>query len=338
MATGQRGGVKSWVSMTIAVCAACSCSDGRSAEPLEVRVLVAERRVDVYTRKSGDCHELGEFRHESGCRSDAWRIAPINECVAQSCVSSLRLEHDGEVLERHDSPGRFAAFDLDEPLESGTTLVIEGCDQPISLELPTPKTQGEINISGTTEAIQVEVDTAAAGTFAFTSSLSVGQGFFAACESDGTMSNLPISEDFGFYAAGAFAFDGPEVIDDDRVHAELFPSLYMETSVSTQVALDPLWEAAEALAQNSSLYESCTDYCDAAQEACGGNGDSASCSTQCVGVGEAFRGCSSEYASRIECWAVAPECTTNPREPENSEESPCAAEDAAWTACAQGAP
>ncbi len=315
---------------TLALTGACGLA-GHDEEPLDVKVLVARQRVEVFTREPGDCREDGEFRHEPGCRTDEWSFAPFKDCVAPSCATSFSLEVDGKAVTPEEPTVRSATFELSEPLEPGTSLVIEGCGDPIVLDLPEPKVDAPIDFDTTSESIDLEVGAKVAGTFAFASSLSLAKGYYAVCEASGTTSRLPVSQDYGFYAVGAFAFEEPEIVNNARVHAALYPSVYAETSVSTLTDVDALWQAALVLAKSSSLYEPCSSYCEAVAKACGGEGDPTDCAIGCVGAGEAFPACTDEYTARLGCWRQAAQC--DPRAT-SLQSSPCEVEDAKWESCA----
>jgi hypothetical protein len=307
------------------------CSADDRAAPLEVRVLAASTRVEVYTRKPGDCSVLGEFRAEPGCDSQSWKVAPTGGCIAASCVRELRLEADDQVLAQADST-RFAAFELDAAYPDGTELVIEGCGASIRLTLPAAKTDAELDFAPSAKEVEVQVTGEASGTFAAAGSYAFSQGYVAACEAEGPGATLPVSADYSFYRVSAFAFDEPERIDTDSVHAKLFPSVYRASAVSTQIELGPIWDAAVTLARQSSLFDDCDAACGAIADACDSSPDDATaCSVSCVTAGEAFPACIDEQRARVACAGENPQCEAREA---NGSPAPCADADAAWQACA----
>lgn len=307
----------------------CSASGDEQREPLEVRVLAASTRIEVYTRKPGDCHAFGEFRGEVACESDSWRVAPLADCAASSCVREIRLEQNGEVLARSE-PGRFAAFALDQAYGTDARLVISGCGEAIELDLPPPKDDVELSFAADAEQIEIDVDGPSAGTFAKASTYAFSEGHAVACQTDTATSRIPVSASYSFYQTAAFAFDEPVVMRNDQVHAAVFPSAYAISAVSTQVDLGPLWDAAVAVAEASSLYDTCHVACTATTAACGDASDDVTpCAVPCVAAGEAEPDCKAEYQARVECASAHASCestaTPNPA---------CEQADADWSACA----
>jgi hypothetical protein len=317
--------------LALVACTQCSGSGDEDGEPLEVRVLAASTRIEVYTRERGDCHAFGEFRSEVACESDSWRVVPIEDCIAPSCVREMRIEQDGEVLARSE-PGRFAAFALDEEYGAGAQLVITGCGEAIELALPPPKDDVELSFAADSAQIELDVDGPSAGTFAKASTYAFSEGHAVACRTDGATSRIPVSESYSFYRTAAFAFDEPVVIENHQVHAEIFPSAYAITAVSTQVDLGPLWDAAVVVAEASSLYETCTDACSTATAACGDSTDDVTpCAVPCVAAGEAEPNCKAEYQARVECASANASCESTA-----TPDAACEEVYADWSACADG--
>jgi len=235
----------------------------------------------------------------------------------------------GEVLARSET-GRFAAFDLDETYGADAKLVIAGCGEAFELGLPAPKDDVEDTFSADSERIELEVDGPLAGTFAKASTYAFSEGHVVACQTDTATSHVPVSDAYSFYRAAAFAFDEPVIVSNQQVHAELFPSAYAITAVSTQVDLGPLWDAAVAVAEESSLYEGCADACATATAACGDAAeDLTPCAVPCVAAGEATPDCRAEYQARVECASANATCESTA-----APSAACEQADADWTACA----
>lgn len=311
-------------------CTHCSGGKDKEDEPLEVRVLAAGKRIEVFTREPGDCHAFAEFRGELTCESSTWHGVPPLDCFAASCVSEVRVEQEGQLLAR-SGRGRIAAFELEEDYGTDAKLVIEGCGDPIELPLPTPKSDADLSFTGAEDHIELSVEGPAAGTFAWASSYAVFEGYMVACQTDTRTSLLPVSEAYSFYRTEAFAFDDPVVVEGARVRAQVFPSAFASAALSTQVDFGPFWDAAVAAAETSSLYQLCTDACVAATLACGdATEDVAGCAVPCVAAGEAEPNCKAEYQARVECAKANAAC-----EAPGAPNAACEQAGAAWTACTE---
>jgi len=295
-----------------------------------VSVLAAGAPIEIYTRRPGDCRTFGEFRDEVECESKSWRGLVLQDCLTASCVREMRIEQDGEVLARSE-PGRHAAFDLPEAYSAGTKLVIDGCGDPIELTLPEPKDDVELSFSADTQRIDLDVDGQSAGSFVKAGTYAFAEGHMVACQTDRAPARIPVSDAYSFYRAAAFVFDEPVVVRTDRVHAELFPSAHAIRTLSTRVDFGPLWDAAVAAAEASSLFDACAEACASATAACDdATDDLMPCAVPCVAAGETEPNCKAEYQAHVECAAANPTCESTA-----TPSIACEQAEAAWTTCAE---
>jgi hypothetical protein len=306
---------------------------GQASDPLELRVLVASRTVEVVATQHGDCRSTGMFRDEIGCRHIDWTFSPAEACLASTCVREFRLEQSGTVLARSSSSSTFAAWQLSSPVEAGVALAMEGCGETLRFELPAARADGSVQFSTAPGQIVVDVDSGAAGVFAFAASEPgfVGtKGYTVACHESTTRAVLPTSDQYGFYAAEAFALGEPITLTKAFVHAQLYPATYATRALSTSADLGLVWQAAVELAKRSPLYAPCEGYCAAWNAACAQPTDGTSdCATTCTIAGEILPQCDSEYQARLACLAQAPICIPH------SSPDPCAATDVALQTCAK---
>jgi hypothetical protein len=287
----------------------------------------------VSTWRPGDCQELGEFRRTPGCTSDTWEITPVIGCFAPSCVSGYRLERDGKVLAAvsAEDAGAAAVLEFDEPRSEGGELLIEGCGAPIVLSLPPLKVDTSLEFAASADRLDVEVRGDAAGTFARAASYSLAKGYAVACVAEGTSSALPVSREHSFYQVRAYAYDAPVLVNDERVHAQLFPSVFRDGALSTAADLGPIWDVAVEVAMTSPTYAPCEDYCEACEDVCvDGSTDIASCAAQCAIAGAVAQSCSDEYRAFLGCMTNHPSCEAY----RPGETKPSSDDEAAFNRCA----
>ncbi len=306
-----------------------------AAGPLELRVLVAPRAVQVTVGRNADCRSIGPFRDEMGCQHVDWEPANLQACWAPTCVSELRLEQGGAVLARDSDSTGFAAWQLSSPLGAGASLVLEGCNETLRFELPAARPEGSVQISTAAGQIQVDGDASAAGVFAFAASepsFFGSKGYAVSCHEGTPQATLPTNDQFGFYLVQAFALGKPVTQRKSFVRAELYPATHAERAVSTSVDLGLVWQATVEIAKLSPLYAPCSGYCAAWNAACAAEtADATDCATTCTIAGEVFPKCTNEYQARLACLGQAPTCS--PQVPSPSV-SPCAAADVTWQTCA----
>jgi hypothetical protein len=303
-----------------------------SPDPVELRVLVAPKLVEVFASQHGDCRSTGSFRDDVGCQQLDWVTSPVDACLAYTCVREFRLERETAVLVRSSDSNTFAALELTTPLEAGTRLVLEGCDGTFGFELPPARADAVPQVSSAAGQIMVD-DSGAAEIFASAASLpGLGQGYLVACHQSGTQATLPTSDKYGFYSVEAFGLAAPVTQQQSFMHAQLFPAAYGLTAVSTSVDLGPVWQAATQVATLSSLYAPCNSYCAAWNATCAqATDDTTDCATGCTITGEAIPQCRDQYQALIACYGQSPNCSPQRTQPAAGA---CSVANTAWQTCA----
>jgi hypothetical protein len=273
---------------------------------LEVAVLVSAQRVDVHVHHPGSCREVTAFPGTAACETFGWAVFGVESSSrtpicrpTPTCVTEIRLERGGEVVAA--APGPSVGF-YDNIAELGGTIVLSGCGEPITVDLP-PPLQGDVEFDVGAEdgAIQVAasgpsvrgVIGRAAGVIPFP------RGFTSACRSDGAPVELPLSDDFSNYSVAAFALGEPIVSADGRVST--YPAVEHDKVVSLAVDLGPVWAASVLLAKQSPLYPSSEAYCVAWDEACGHGEDTEECAVLLTAAGSLEPSCSEEWQALVEC-------------------------------------
>ncbi len=331
--------MKRWVSLRACwVCCALSAGcGGGEPETLIVRAIVADSHVEVFVRRSTDtCFPAAEFRHQAGCHSDNWEFLPLKTCLSGSCVRHIRLESSGSgsVLQVADDSS-FALFDFSEPADGRLRLVIEGCDETATVDLPAPSAAAAPTFTQTTGGVRVDANRQSAGVYARDESLlSIAQGYYAWCEASGTTTTLPVSDQYSAYWVVASAYDDPVIVDRTGLHAELYPATHVAGPLVENVDLGAAWSLTVSAAQASSMYAPCTDYCTSSDGACGiDSTDVTNCATTCTLEGGLFPSCNEQYRALLLCLGDTPNCGG---QAEGTTPSVCPDENAAYNQCAQG--
>jgi hypothetical protein len=279
----------------------------------EVAVVVSSSLVEVHVQHTGGCREVTAFPGTDSCETFGWAVAGVETAVLTpicrpkpTCVTEIRLERDGEVLAA--VPGPSVGFSAD-IAGLGGRVVLSGCGDPITVELPPPLTDEvkfDINAEGETLHVGASGPSVRGVLARAVGVIPFPRSFKSACRSEGAPLELPRSGDFSNYLITSFALGEPIVSAGGAVRT--FPAQSHAQFVSTFTELGPAWAAAVLLAKQSSLYPTCDAYCAGWSEGCGLGVDTEQCAVLCVTTGSLYPSCRDEWQTLLQCRQYAGSC------------------------------
>lgn len=142
---------------------------------------------------------------------------------------------------------------------------------------------------------------------------------------------LPVSPDFDTYVVESFALGKPVVLAGGSVR--VYPAARRQEAVSETLPLGPIWQATVAVAKLSPYFEACDSYCSAWQQACDLTANRDQCNVPCVAAPTLRPACADAFERNLRCARSAIVCAAIPPEADSAP-SPCAAENAEYSACA----
>lgn len=322
----------SLIAIMILACSPGEESEAR-AEPMFM-VLQSENRVEVHAQAHEGCREATSIPSRNSCENFAWAVLGVESALITdlcrpepTCVTSVRLERAGEVIA--ESLAASVAFTT--TLGSNTELVIDGCGDPLVVQLPDPLVESDpgIEVSVTEDGVLVSTIESSDELFVrLVGRPSYPREFIAGCRSDENNVLLPTSPDFPAYTAEVFIMGGADPNQDPRVRLHQAQRVVLPVGPSSET--DLAWSVAATAARQSPHHETCSEFCANYAAGCKTSDNPDPCIVTCVGSFSVSSGCESEYQAYLDCSsvkgcadAVVTELAESPSQRSTSSEHAC---------------